>query len=57
MTHRALTRVLSQAHRPKQTVLIIVQSRETEIIRSVHSSDHPEKSMLYIYICSIPADT
>ena len=32
------------------------QIHDTEKSRSVHSSDSPEQSMLYIHMCSIPAD-
>ena len=47
----------SQEPRPNQTLLIKVQSRETENSRSIHSSDNPEQSMLYIQLRSISEDT
>ena len=47
----------SQEPRRNQTLLIKVQSRETEKSLSVHSSDYSEQSMLYIQLRSISEDT
>ena len=53
----ALYHLTSQEPLPNQTLLIIVQSRETETSRSVPSSVYPEQTKLYIQAYSIPADS